>query len=163
MMQTVQFMVFLFVLTVGKTPQDQREFARIAGTWHIVGADSRGSKTPAKIWRGKTFVIRASTETVKQTPDSMLYTGALNTQHKPPVIETHQVTYLSPSQSAESGTSPQSLLPANLAVDFYILYEVHGDRMKLLLSQVTNKKAPRPTVIRTTAGNRDVVFHLQRK
>lgn len=163
-MQTVQFLVFLFVLAVGKTPKDQREFARIAGTWHVVGMEANGKPVDSKAWQGKRVVFRASAESVKQSPEALLYTGSLNTQHKPPVIETHSITMIPAPRTTNQGkTSRQTLMPAKVPVDFYILYEVHGDKMKLLMMQIINKTDPRPTQVRSAPNSRAVLFTLQRK
>jgi hypothetical protein len=167
------FMVFLFLLNVGKAPANQSEFARIRGEWEVVGVQEMGKPMPAKDWRGKTIVIAAAEPNTVQPAHSLAYWGRLNTHRKRTTLESKFISIASerlqnqkPGSAATDNSVPDYPLPPYPAVVEYgacAIYEVEGNHMRLMLVQAVEHEDRIPTQIVASKDVWNLIFELKRR
>lgn len=170
MQEIHSLLLFLILLSIGKTPADLKEFARIKGEWEVVSVEIAGKKTANGKWGTKTIIISAATGAKEQPLNSIAQWGRLNTRRSPSVIESRGMT-IKTDQVGEKEEGEDPLIPRFpvipggmiTAVKSQTLYEVKGDTMKLLITPIDSDLDKLPTKFATEPDGKGTLFELKRK
>ncbi len=170
MLEMKALFYFLILLSVGKTPADLKEFARIKGEWEVVSVEIAGKKTANGKWGTKTIIIASATGAKEQPLNSIAQWGRLNTRRSPSVIESRGMTIktdqVGEKEEGEDPLIPRfPVIPGGLitAVKSQTLYEVKGDTMKLLITPIDSDFDKAPTKFTTEPDGKGTLFELKRK
>lgn len=163
-----KLVLFLFLLTVGKSPEARREFAKIQGEWVVVRAETGGQQPPKEALPEK-VLFQSSGASAKQPANSLAFSGRLNPSQTPRRIEISTVSFMReplPDQNTPKGRNARPskpLPPIKLAAKSLAIYQVTGETMKLLIKPMTNPKAKPPRNFVTTREGNELLLELRRK
>jgi hypothetical protein len=166
-----RLVLFLFLLTVGKSPEARREFAQIKGEWVVVRAEMRGEKVPAEAL-AKKVVFRSFEEPAKQPMNSLAFSGRMNIAHTPKLLELSTVSILAegmfhqlkPDTSKGSKTrSTKPVSPIKRPMKTFAIYQVTGDTIKLLVTSEVAPNVKPPKNFVTTKEGSEFLLELRRK
>ena len=162
--------IVLFLLNVGKTDTDLKEFAKIQGEWRVVKVEKYGKTAPEGEFPTKTIVIGKSDALKNQPPKSTAFVGRLNTRLKRPAIQVRFVSMKSEQPVEEDETTdpqtpsyppfPPTIYPAPMSM----IYEAQGDTLKMLLVKPLKNGEKMPTKVETreNSGDQSVLIVLKR-
>jgi uncharacterized protein (TIGR03067 family) len=166
-----KLVLFLFLLTVGKSPDARREFAQIKGEWKVVRAEMRGEKVPAEAL-AKKVIFQSSNEPTKQPVNSLAFSGRLSPAHTPKLLELSTVSILmegmfhqlTPDTSKGHKTRPaQPVSPIKRQMKTFAIYQITGDTMKLLVTPEVALHVKPPKNFVTTKEGGEFLLELRRK
>jgi hypothetical protein len=162
-----KLILFLFILTLGKSPDALREFKQIKGEWIIVSGETGGEKVPSEAL-AKKVIFMPSAELTKQPENSAAYSGRLRMGHPPNLIELFSISlWMEPrpmSGPARDHTTPTAKpsTPIKQAQRSFALYQVVGDTMKLLLTPGIASHTEPPKDFVTTKEGGELLLELRR-
>lgn len=167
-----QITVFLFLLSLGKSSADLREFNRIKGEWQVIRVQEGGKPSDMREWEGKKVVFALAREMKKPVPNAIEFVGRLNVRKKPFAFENGVVTAALPADNAATlENERETTLKAQktrkiermpMGSEHGAIYEVNGDSMKLLLHKYLSPKDKKPTKFVTTPGDYSILLELRR-
>ena len=165
--------ILMFLMNVGKTPVDLKEFAKIQGEWQVVKVEKYGKAAPESEFPTKTLII-GKLDVLKDQPiNSTAFVGRLNNRLKRPTIEIRYIMTRPkpPNDETEKEEDapetppfppyPPTMYPAPISM----LYEVQGDSMRILLVKPLRNGEKMPTTVETNKNSSDqsVLIVLKRK
>lgn len=170
MLEMKALLYFLILLSVGKSPADLKEFAQIRGEWEVVSVEIGGKKVPHDKWGTKIFIIAAAAGAKEQPINSIAQWGRLNTRRSPSVIESRAMSFktepvVEKNEGEDPSLPPFPELPGGtvIGIKSQSLFEVKGDRMKLLLTPIDNSIDKLPTKFETIPDDKGTLYELRRK
>ena len=167
--------ILMFLMNVGKTPMDLKEFAKIQGEWQVVKVEKYGKAAPEGEFPTKTLLIGRADALKAQPMNSTAFVGRLNTRLKRPTIEMRFISMRSEPPKEDSAketekdapeTPPFPPYPPTMYPDaMSVLYEVQGDTLKMLLVKPLRDGEKMPTKVETHENSSDqsLLLVLKRK
>ncbi len=161
----------MFLMNVGKTPVDLKEFAKIQGEWQVVKVEKSGKAAPEGEFPTKTIIIGKADALKVQPMNSTAFVGRLNTRMKRPTIEMRFISMRSEPPKVETDKdAPETppfppYPPAMYPEAMNVIYEIQGDTLKILLVKPLQNGEKMPTKVETNenSGDQSVMILLKRR
>jgi hypothetical protein len=168
-MPVSKILIFLFLISVGKSPDAAREFAQIKGEWTIIHVTTTDSTVTPEMLPNR-LIFSAERETAARPSQSIEFSGQMKPNRKPNLLEFSSVTYLTEATEGTAhpgGKGKTGALKAEHRFTqqekIFAIYRVTGDTMKLLIKPAQNGHAEPPKDFVTTANGREILLELRRK
>ena len=154
------FALHLFFLIIGPSVADQAAFKQIKGQWEIVDQDFLGKPVGNQQMLPIAVEFAELDKSRKVEASTMVYTGNFDAKKQLVKMKLTDITAYFRSGKQDSNSAPQTMRLANQA---HVLFEVKGDSMRLLLTQVVSKYDTIPTTITTKDHPHSTLWTLRRK
>jgi hypothetical protein len=169
-MSAVRILLYLIILTLDKSPGAAREFASIEGRWRIVRAENHG-KTAAPHKFGDYVEFVSSARAQKQPLNAVAFRGELKPGHSPERFDISTITVmLHPrprvsnlrDMAGQAKAPPLAAEPSTHPHPAIAIYQISGDRMKLLVAPMSNPEALPPRQFITSAQGNEFLLEMRR-